>query len=386
MKMFTSMKCLAGLALIPLLGFATPARAADDLWVTGYYRAMKQDFMPPGALDLTVLTHVIHFSIIPGDDGSLDTRRQGLTEARITNLVATVHAAHRQALICVGGADSGAHFAAATAGTNLPAFVRNLTNFVAAWNYDGVDLDWEPLLPADNAAYTNLVLRLRAALDGFSGHKLLTTAINPWPKSPVTFQLFAALQTNFDQINLMSYHTSGPHRGWITWFNAPLYSGGTVFHNGRPVPAADQGVTGCLAAQIARDRLGLGLAFYGMVWTGGPGVTGPREPWPATNPPVMTDATYPQILARYYRDSAYRWDAAAQVPYLSITNAVRTNSLFISYEDPRSCTNKVAYTRTHRLGGLMIWELAQDYSPNLPAAQRNPLLSALKSALAAAPK
>ena len=51
-----------------------------------------------------------------------------------------------------------------------------------------------------------------------------------------------------------------------------------------------------------------------------------------------------------------------------------------------SAIHKVAYTRTHRLGGLMIWELAQDYSPNLPAAQRNPLLAALKSALAAAPQ
>ena len=372
---------LAALAVALALLAGEAARAGDAMWVAGYYRAVKQDFMPPEELDFSVLTHVVHFSVMPNDDGTLNTQRQKLTDERIRSLVAAAHGAERKALICVGGADSGAFFTAATEPAHLDTFVRSLTNFVAEWHYDGVDLDWEPVAETNNAAFVALVGQLRSALDAFPEHKLLTVAINPWPKSPTTWPMLAGLQPKLDQVNLMSYHTSGPRKGWITWFNSPLYSGTTKFHNGRPVPSTDTGVTGCLAAKLDPAKVGLGLAFYGMVWTGGPGVTGPRQAWPPANPPVMTDTTYPQILARYYQPANYHWDAEAQAPYLSITNAVPTKSLFVSYEDPRSCRNKVDYARSHQLGGIMIWELSQDYSPNLPKGQRSPLLAALKAEL-----
>ena len=56
--------------------------------------------------------------------------------------------------------------------------------------------------------------------------------------------------------------------------------------------------------------------------------------------------------------------------------------MFISYDDAHACQAKVSYARNLHLGGLMIWELSEDFFPTQPVGQRTPLISALKQALA----
>jgi chitinase len=88
-------------------------------------------------------------------------------------------------------------------------------------------------------------------------------------------------------------------------------------------------------------------------------------------------------MSNYYQPSLYHWDASAQAAYLSITNANAANDMFISFEDQRSCQAKISYARNHGLGGVMIWQLTQDYFSGQPVGQRNPLCSAIKNGLAA---
>ena len=83
-------------------------------------------------------------------------------------------------------------------------------------------------------------------------------------------------------------------------------------------------------------------------------------------------------MTDYYQSNLYHWDTNAQSAYLSITNANPTNNTFISYDDQRTCQAKVSYARNHGLGGVMIWELAQDHQ----SGQSSPLVQALKQALA----
>lgn len=125
-------------------------------------------------------------------------------------------------------------------------------------------------------------------------------------------------------------------------------------------------------------KLGLGVPFYGYVWTGGPGVTRPRQSWPSTNVPTVSMPGYTAIISGYYRTNRYFWDTNAQAPYLSITNVPAANDMFISYEDASACQCKVSYARNRGLGGLMIWELAQDFTPGQP----QPLIQAIKQSLA----
>ena len=52
--------------------------------------------------------------------------------------------------------------------------------------------------------------------------------------------------------------------------------------------------------------------------------------------------------------------------------------MFISYDDPHTCQGKVSYARNHSLGGVMIWELAQDHLSGQPDV----LLETVKQAFA----
>jgi chitinase len=328
--------------------------------------------MPASAIDFTAVTHVIHFSVVPLSNGSLDASSNTLTPGYSANIVTNAHNAGRKVLFCVGGGNSQAGFQGATSSTNLSTFIGNLTSFMTTRGYDGVDIDWEPLDPADATQYTNLVNGLRTALNAIHPRPLLTAAIAA-PPTPVA--LIASLQNQFDQINLMTYDMSGPYPGWVTWFNAPIFDGGYRFAStGGLVPSADGVVKSCVNAGVARDKLAIGIAFYGYVWQGG--VTQQRQSW--TTVPSFTAVSYNTIMATYYQPQLFHYDTAAQCPYLSIINANPANDQFISYDDQRTCQAKVSYARNSGLGGVMIWELGQDHN----AGQPDPLLQSIKQALA----
>ena len=81
------------------------ASAGAQFWCTGYYPGWEQGTMPPSAIDFTVITHVVQFSVVPNSNGTLDSSVNGVSIANSSNLVRQAHLAGRKALICVGGAD-----------------------------------------------------------------------------------------------------------------------------------------------------------------------------------------------------------------------------------------------------------------------------------------
>lgn len=346
--------------------------------------------MPASNIDFTAVSHVIHFSVVPNSNGSLNSSANSLTIGNSSDVVSRGHAAGRKVLVCVGGAGSQTGFQGAASAANLSTFVTNLVNFMVARSYDGIDLDWEPLPSADFSQYTNLVNALRTALNGFAPAKLLTAAVGAYPvygdSATGQYTMFAALQAKFDQINVMTYDLSGAYSGWVTWFNAPLYNGGLQFPGtSRFVPSTDEAVSNFIAGGVAPGKLGIGIAFYGYVWSGGTGTsTGgaalPRQSW--TSAPTTTAPSYDAIMTTYYQPSLYHWDTNAQAAYLSLDNLNSANDKFISYDDEHACQAKVSYARNRSLGGVMIWELGSGYRPGQPAGQRDPVLQAVKQSLA----
>jgi len=195
--------------------------------------------------------------------------------------------------------------------------------------------------------------------------------------------MMASIQGQFDQINVMTYDLSGPYAGWVTWFNSPIYDGGYTFPDTTElVPSIGAAVSNFLNHGVAPGKLGIGLPFYGYIWTGGPGVTQPREAWPPGNPPTVSTSSYAAIVSRYYHTNLYHWDTIAQAAYLSVTNSPASADMFISYDDAQACQTKVSLARNLHLGGIMIWELSQDYLSTQPAGQRTPLVQTLKQSLA----
>jgi chitinase len=373
------------LLLAGALLFLTFASRAD-LWRTGYYPGYEQASMPASNIDFTALTHIIHFSVVPNSNGTLNSSDNGITTANSTDIVTRAHAAGVKVLICVGGADSESDFQSACSTANLPTFINNLTNFMAARGYDGLDIDWEPFPSSDAPLYTNLVIGLRSALNQFAQPKYLTVAAGAYPPygdSPTAeYMIYAAIQGKLDQINIMTYDLSGPYGGWVTWFNSPIYDGNFHFPGtDELVPSVNAAVTNFLGNGVAASKLAIGIAFYGYVWTGGTGVTlngltQPRQSW--SNAPAITAYGYSDLIANNYQTNLYHWDTIAQAAYLSVTNAIATNDEFVSYDDVRTCQAKVSYARNNKLGGVMIWELAQDHQAGSP----DPLLEAVKQSVA----
>ncbi|HOX58265.1 MAG TPA: glycoside hydrolase family 18 protein [Candidatus Paceibacterota bacterium] len=370
-----------GFTLAASLCFLLPPAWAG-VWTTGYYPAYRQAAMPASQVDFSALTHVIHFSIAPNSDGSIDTSINSMTPARSIDVVTKAHAAGRPVLISVAGSGSGG-FIGATASPNRATFIANLLDFMDAYSYDGIDIDWEPLNTSEANQYTNFVKELRLALNAFEPRRLLTVATAQQPR------WFAALQSEFDQINLMTYSLSGTWPGWVTWFNAPIYDGGYRFPStGGLVPSADGMVDDFLEAGVAASKLGIGIAFYGKRWAGGSGTsTGgaalPRQSW--TEAPTTSSLSYATIMSTYYDAMIYHWDSDAQAAYLSIDNPGSADDEFISYDDEHTCQAKVSYARNRALGGVMIWELGQGYRSTQPAGQREPLLQAIKQTVLATP-
>jgi chitinase len=350
------------------------ASARAQKWVTGYYPGYRQLYgMPASAIDFSALTDVVHFSLTPNPDGSLNLTQSSLTTNGVSDLVTRAHAAGKKALICVGGAGTQSAFQAATTDANLGTFVSNIVSFATNWNYDGVDVDWEPLDDSDSTNFPKFIRALRAALGTGT---LLTAATASEPG------YFATLQSQFDQINVMTYDMLSVSEGWVTWFNAPIFDGGYRFAStGNLVPSADGLLKSFAAAGVVSNKMSIGIAFYGYIEQGGTGTTSggatvPRQAW--NTPPSLNTFTYDDIIATYYQSNFYHWDASAQTPYLSITNVSPANDMFITYDDERSCQAKVSYARNHGLGGVMIWELGQDHQSGRP----DPLLQAVKQAMA----
>lgn len=347
-----------------------------DILRTGYYPAYAAN-MPASEIDFSALTQVIHFSLFPNYDGSLNYNQ--LTPNNITDLVTRAHSAHVKALICIGG--EGSYFPNATAAGTVNVFINNLTNFMATNNYDGIDVDWEPLDDGNADVYTNFIIGLRTALNGFNPPRLLTTAIPPGGDPA----LVTIVKNCFDQINLMTYDLSGPYDGWVTWYNSPIYSGGYTFpsNSSELVPSVEGMVTNFEAAGIPTNKIGIGITFYGYVWGAGNDYSGnamyyPREGW--QNPPTnFFTVTYNQIISSNFPAGDFNYDTTAQAPWIGVANE-GTNNLFLSYENARSCEAKVSYARNNGLGGVFIWELSQDHVSG--QSQSDPLLEAVKQAAA----
>ena len=353
-----------------------PGALRADLWRTAYYPGYATARLPVSEIDFTALTHIVHFSLEPNGDGTLNPYPNSITPQATADIVAAAHAANRKALICVGG--GGSYFPDAVSAGNIAHFVSNLTNFMASGGYDGIDVDWEPLLDGNGALYTNLIVKLRAALDGFSTHKLLFSAVPPFA-SPAVIK---SVQDKLEQINLMTYDLSGPYPGWVTWYNSPIYDGGYTFPSATNelVPSIEGIVNQFVTSGISTAKLGIGLAFYGYVWRGGfdgtnSGMMAPRQSW--TIAPTNYPSTYEQIMSSNFPVNLFHYDSVAQAAWIGV-DGTSTNDFFISFDDARACQSKVGYARNRGLGGVIIWEITQDHKSGRP----DPLLQAVKQALA----
>jgi len=348
------------------LAFAAQHPVSAAPWLTAYYCTWTLASPTPDQLDLKGVTHLIFFTLNPNADGTLSDPKSAVA-ANAEAVKSAAHKAKAKVLICIGAGDSQAAFEGAISPANQGAFIQNIAAWVDLNGYDGVDIDMEPIPASDAAAYQSFIRALRAAL---GRHKVLTAAVEPFGDPTI----FVPIQKEFDQINIMTYDLSGPWQGWCSWYNSNLYSAGkTMPSNGRPMPSCDLDVTNYISAGIIPSKLAIAASFFGRDWSG---VTASMQDITGA---TIQDITYEQIIDKYYDDADYHWDPDAHAAYLSLRTT--TPVQFISYDNPQLCQDKAQYVLSKKLGGLMCWNIGQQYFPNLPNDQQNPLLTAVYTAL-----
>ncbi len=367
-------------------GGGTTTGSATGQWVLGYYVGYQINDHPISEIDWSALTHIAFAGVTVNGDHSLDLsffdqNGTGIEDAKALSSAAHAHGV--SALFLLGGQGNGAAIAAAASPNNRAAFVEDLVSTMDSLGYDGIDLDWEEDI--DLGDFIALAQDLRAARPGI----VLT-----YPAGMVNGNYqevdpgLVTLAGLVDQFNIQAYYpsTALTGYGWDSWFNSPL-SGAA----GSTPAAIDDTLQRYEAAGIPRSKLGLGMSFYAICYTGG--VTGPRQPTQAGAQDIVGgDNSYPLRLlfeagGTFDQASAAerKVDPVAQVPYLSLGSPVYdpgcgADTQYISYDDEASILAKGKFSKANGYGGVMVWTLQQGWlSPGAAGGRpQNALMQALK--------
>ena len=162
---------------------------------------------------------------------------------------------------------------------------------------------------------------------------------------------------NLDYINLFGYDFYG---AWneTSNHNAPLYAPkegeeGVNQHDGMMLLVEKYGVP--------REKLILGIGFYGRTMTGfegKPELHKKHSKTPDTEIFSLEEGTpsYFSIL-QYSDEFNMKWDSTAKVPYM----LGKTANTFVSYDDQKSVRLKAEHIIDEGTSGCLIWDCSQDW-------------------------
>ena len=350
-------------AAFVLSGFQASAQ-----WVTAYYINTTM-FM--NDLPWSKATHIVDLGLYPTDNFGDIT---GIAASDADAFTSAAHANGVKALLCVRDANGNLGAFGASISNNLNGFVANIVNFVNAHNYDGVDLDWEAgnyISGGDDVRYTNLITALRTAM---GSSKIITMSVY-WNVGMA--RVVQNSNANVNQINLMCYD--------MDQWNTDIY-----FNSATNLAAGDTTHASCathaaLFATVApRSKIGLGLPFYGRVWSGcansscSDGLHSLLQGWSSQS---NTAITYAALVGSSYWAQPHGWDPVRGSSFISIDQAGASNDRFISFTDSQQINAMAQLMRSQGYGGLMEYEVEYDFMPSQSGDARHPLATAVWSAV-----
>lgn len=209
---------------------------------------------------------------------------------------------------------------------------------------------------------------LRELRGRFGTRLLITVAVGADPSYIGVSYNVPAMNQYLDYINLMTYDFNG---SWNdrTGMNAPLFPHRNDVNR---VLNGDYAVQNWIRNGASREKLFLGLAFYGRSFTlANPAVNGVHAPTigPGAIGELLMYNEFCQELNRGGWTVVY--DEDQQTPY-----AYKGNQ-WMGYDNPRSITAKSKYAVDNRLAGVMIWALDYDDASNVCGTGWNPLFVAI---------
>lgn len=223
------------------------------------------------------------------------------------------------------------------------AHVKALTQAASSMSWDGIDLDYENLNPADRSAFSRFAGELATAMH--RAGKILTIAVPAATAdsavNDVTVRAFdyAALALVCDELRVMAYDAA-----WET------SQAGAI----APLPWV-RDVLAHLTSLVPGPRLVLGLAGYGYDWAAGRGEA------------VATRDVLQQARAT---SSQVQRDAASGCPWFRYRAGGLEHTVW--FEDATSARAKLELAHRYRLAGVILWQLGEE-DPALWGALASPV-------------
>ena len=246
------------------------------------------------------LTHVC-MAFVAHETGTTDIQYRDYSDSETKSKVNAFRAAYpnTKLISSYAGGDEGSHKCSeliandANAAANRKVIIQNIVDFVAKYNLDGVDLDWEYFGSYDkyNPVYAEFTTELRAALDeNFRDYILLTIAVQKGKNFHQNTGIREML-CKFDFIGLMTYDCGSSQRGEFSTASAKDANGQTQYvmgtskvphisFNGRhktstwvsgdSTTSGDtsdvSAVINAYAAITGADKLVAGIGYYGHAY------------------------------------------------------------------------------------------------------------------------
>ncbi len=298
--------------LVAIFGFnnqgLNAAKAQADLKsnfkITGYLLRTDIEAGNASAFDFSRITDLNIAFINPDKNGNISNI------SSLNQVISSAHSKNVKVFASIGGGLAPAYFSDLLSAPEHSDFIRKLVQLTTDYNLDGIDVDLEG--PRIDSNYESFVTELSIMLK--QHRKLLTAAVATAYMSSYTDKALA----QFDFINIMSYDKTGPWRPADPGQHAPY---------DMAVSDLDYWTN---TRGIAKEKLGLGLPFYGY----GFGQDAPSE------------MSFNKIINNYP-------DAA------NADSVIVAGGGVIYYNGDATIKAKTKLA-LQKAGGIMIWQLLQD--------------------------
>lgn len=261
-------------------------------------------------------------------------------------------------MISIGGGRFGLFPELCKTPEETESLARKIVGYAVDNGYDGVDLDWEGGMNAENGRRCGMLIRaIRSGLDAVSAsaHRKYYFSVTLMGGEWFLRHLEPAPLALPDWINLMSYDMN--YR--IAAYHAPLQSA-----EGPSIEKVLDYLTGTL--KIPKNKINVGLPFYGFLYENlKPG----EEIKNGKHESKRVMLTYLRIL------EAGKGFTRSFDP---VTRGVKLSSdkpdTYLLFDDAESIASKVRWVREQGYRGVFVWSINQDRLSDGSA----PLTAALK--------
>jgi len=348
-------------------------RDEDAPWLMTYYVGYQNGYLKPHDVDYELMTHIVVGGVGVNADGTLDEHWHLNPEDGREMALDVARRADREGvkkLIWLGGPNEEDKFYSASSDRYRDDFVENIVKLVNEIDYDGVDIDWEPIRPRDEERILALVRELRQA----DPDLLITVPVNWVPTTIFTskdLSVYKDMAEYVDRLFVMSYSMAGPWPGWRSWHGGAL-RGDTLTTPG----SVRTSTRAYLRAGVPKEKLGIGVGTYATCWEDP--IERPKQTIPnGYTSKMLGTMSMRTMFDDYYHRRYEEWDPRAVVPYLSFSRPRGDwDCGFISYENERSIGEKMEYALDEELGGAMVWNIGTGYLPDERRSKRHPYLKA----------